>query len=67
MNYKKIYNDLIESRFELKSEREIEKKNKIKRYEVHHIIPHSFNGTSHPDKLGWEIGRLKRSGRSKTK
>ena len=51
MNYKKIYNDLIESRFELKSEREIEKKNKIKRYEVHHIIPHSFNGTSHPDNL----------------
>lgn len=49
MNYKKIYNDLMTSRFVLKSEREIKRKDKTGRYERHHIIPRAFNGNDYKD------------------
>ena len=51
MNYKKIYDSLMESRFKLKSEREIKRKDKIERYEIHHIIPRTLHGTNSEENL----------------
>lgn len=43
MDYKKIYNDLMEARLAIKSERKIQKKSGIY-FERHHILPLSLGG-----------------------
>lgn len=50
MNYEKLYDNLIQSRFSLKKEREILKK-EGHYFEIHHIIPKCKGGTNDYDNL----------------
>lgn len=53
MDYKKIYEDLINTRKSLQENRKLDKKQKIKYYEAHHIIPICKGGEGKTSQWRW--------------